>query len=95
MSQNWYNLLKNDQNLAIIRFTESEKKLDTAYQSGKSFAVNPKGAGSNPLAVDTFLPPKEKQNLLHSSFFLKKFYKNSYIGVKFDGESEFDVQKMP
>ena len=58
------------------------------------FCVMPKVAGSSPLAAELFLPPKEKQNFLQIRFFLKNFYRNTYLGVKNHEESEFDVKKF-
>ena len=59
-----------------------------------NYGVNPKIEGSSPLAVELFLPPKEKQNFLQTRFFLKIFYRNTYLGVKNHEESEFDVKKI-
>ena len=59
-----------------------------------NFCVDPKVEVSSPLAVELFLPPKEKQNFLQTLFFLKKLHKNTFLGVKKRGEFEFDVKKI-
>ena len=59
-----------------------------------SFCADPKVEVSSPLAVELFLPSKEKQNFLQIRFFLKIFYRNTYLGVKNHEESEFYAKKI-
>ena len=79
----------------IVRFPEVFRKswvcMAEWVRWQLDFCMVPKVEGSSPLAVELFLPPKEKQIFLQIRFFLKIFYKNTYLGVKNHGESEFDV----